>query len=522
MAVELATKSPTTAPYRMARPYEFLAVSSPRPVTGWRRLVRDSVIASGATIVCQGLGVLTALVLRLMLDPALMGIWQGLKLFLNYANYANLGISKGATRELSIALGHGDLRRAEHGLSIAFTFNTMASLLYALLLVAAACVVGHDSGGIGQNPWSVGLLAVAALAIGQRHVTFLVTILRARQAFVATSALAVLEAVLTLVAGALLVHWWGLPGLYAGTFVVLAAAAGFLHAVEPARLRFVWDLAESRRLVAIGAPILLFGVLGTLFRSLDRLMILAYLPDREYQLGCYSVALLVTAQLYGLANMFSIVMAPRYGELYGRNGSTREVARLAARASEPLAAIVALLGGLSMVAGAPLLSFMLPDYRQGLAPLVWLVPGTVVSAMALPASQCLIAVDRQRRALGPLIMALLVATAGNHFALRAGYGMLGVAAATSVGFIMHFILTAFVALWDDLAPGERLRYVVGLLLFLVPTLSATVTLELLDGSLKPNVSIVLLKTLTVCCVWGGTTWIGWHWGGWQRLARGAA
>lgn len=522
MAVELASVAKPPARQRIALRDSAPSIQMPRPVTGWRRLVRDSLIASGATIVCQGLGVLTAIVLRVLLDPAQMGIWQGLKLFLNYANYANLGISKGATRELSIALGRGDTREAERGLSIAFTFNTLASLCYSLVLVVAAWLVSRESGGAWQNPWSVGLLAVAALAVAQRHVTFLVTILRARQAFSATSALSLLEAVLTLGAGALFVHWWGLPGLYASTLVVLAAAAAFLHAIEPARLRFVCDMPESRRLVAIGAPILMFGVLSTLFRSLDRLMILAYLPDREYQLGCYSVALLVTAQLYGLANMVSIVMAPRYAELFGRCGSTREVARLAARASEPMAAVVALLGALSMVAGAPLLSFMLPDYRSGLAPLVWLVPGTAISAMALPANQCLIAVDRQRRALWPLVAALLVAVAGNHVALRAGYGLVGVAAATSAGFVMHFVLTVFVALWEDLARDDRRRYVAGLLLTLLPTMSVALTMELSDHSLRPHVLLVAAKSLAVCSVWAATVWVGWNWGGWRQLSRGAA
>jgi len=522
MATQLATPLATASNTASSRLTREVIASDPRPVTGWRRLVRDSIVASSATILCQGLGVVTAIVLRLLLEPAQMGVWQGLKLFLGYANYANLGISKGATRELSIAIGRGETQAAERGLSIAFTFNTIASVLYAIVLVGAAVIVAGETGSLWSNAWSVGLVAVAALAIGQRHVTFLVTILRARQAFTATAALSLLEAILTLAACAIFVRWWGLLGMYAGTLVVLAASTGFLHAVEPARLHFVWDPAESRRLVAIGAPILLFGVLGTLFRSLDRLMILAYLPDREYQLGCYSVALLVTAQLYGLANMLSIVMAPRYGELFGRTGSARDVARLAARSSEPLAAVTALLSGLAIVAGAPLLSAMLPDYRSGVAPLVWLVPGTAISALALPASQCLIAVDRQRRAFWPLAFALLAAALGNHLALRAGYGLTGVAMATSTGFTLHFLLTAFVALWEDLNRGERRRFIAGVCLTLFPTLGLAMSMALLDQSEAPSLAIATMKSAAVVGVWSATTWIGWHRGGWSTLARGIA
>ena len=79
------------------------------PVTGWRRLARDLAAVGGSTAVCHLLGVANSLLLRAALSPSQMGVWQGLKLLLGYANYANLGASKGAARELSIALGHGDM-----------------------------------------------------------------------------------------------------------------------------------------------------------------------------------------------------------------------------------------------------------------------------------------------------------------------------------------------------------------------------------------------------------------------------
>jgi len=485
-------------------------------------LFRDSALVTAVNLICQGLGVATALLFRVFLDPTQMGIWQGLKLFLNYANYANLGISKGATRELTIALGRGDPRPAERGLSVAFTFNTISSGAYALVLIFAACVMAFDSGSLLQNSWSVGLLAVALMVVVQRHVTFLITILRARQQFAITACLSLLDAALTLAVGAALVAWWGLEGLFAATLVVLVASAGFLHAVRPARLRFLWDAAESRRLVAIGGPILLFGVASALFHSLDRLMILAFLPDGAYQLGCYSVALLVAAQLYGFANVLTIVVAPRYGELFGRSGDSRAVARLAARTSEPLAAMVALAGSLAIVAGAPLLSHMLPDYRAGLAPLVWLVPGTAISALALPLGQLLIATGRERRALWPLLAALAVAAAGNYLAIRAGFGLIGVAAAMSISFLVHCLLTALVALAHELTGREFARYTTGVLFALAPCLLVAIALVGQDGAAAPSASLVAARSSLVVAVWLATTSIGWRFGGWHSAWKGQA
>ena len=105
------------------------------PIRGWRRLFGDWLVVGSATAVCHFLGALTSLLLRMLLSPAQMGIFSALKLFISYGNYANLGISKGAAREFNVALGHGNTREARHGLNLAFTVNTITSLLYAALLV---------------------------------------------------------------------------------------------------------------------------------------------------------------------------------------------------------------------------------------------------------------------------------------------------------------------------------------------------------------------------------------------------
>lgn len=495
------------------------SVEIPAPVSGWRRLLGDSLLVSGSTFVCQALATVTALALRWLLDPAQMGVWQGLKLFLNYANYANLGISKAATRELSQSLGRGDADNATHGLNLAYTFNIVTSALYALLLAAAGVWIGKSAGGVWSSAWSVGLLVVAALAILQRHVTFLVTILRAKQAFGATSRLALFEAALTLGVCCLAVRLWGLPGLYGGTALVMVASLWYLRGTDVGRLRWAWDAAEIRRLVGIGGPILLFGVVWSVFRSLDKLMILAYLPDREYQLGVYSLALMVTAQLYGLANMLSIVMGPRYAELFGRSGSRREVARLAARASELQAALLALLAGLGLVAAPPLLAALLPAYADGLSPLVCLVPGIVAAGLAIPLSQYLVAVDLQRQTLPVLFVGLALAAAGNHFALTLGYGLIGVACSTSIAYAVYFVLAAAVSIWRQLDGEERFRYVVAILLTLVPSLSVAMALEAVWASDSSDWFVAGTKTCAVLAIWGGTAAAGWRWGGWQAVWR---
>ncbi|HEX7449912.1 MAG TPA: oligosaccharide flippase family protein [Pirellulales bacterium] len=431
-------------------------ITHPAPLTGWRKLFADMATMSAATIACQAIGVATSLLLRIALSPTQMGVWQALKLLLSYANYANLGISKGAARELAIARGRGNLAAAERGLDLAFTFNTLTSLVYAGGLLAAAGWMFLDAEG--ANAWSIGLAALALLVVLQRHLTFHVTILRCRQAFALTAQLSVIEAVLTLGVATLAAWRWGLPGLYAGTIVVLLVTLTVLRWRGVRPLRWAWDVAEIRRLVGIGGPILAGSVVTTLFQSLDKLMILSWSPDRAFELGCYSTSLLVTGQVYGVANMLSIAMLPRYGELFGKSGCRRQTARLAARCSEMLAAITAMVAIGAVTIGSPLLARWLPDYRSGLAPLAYLMPGVVAWSMVLPLNQYLVAVGHERRALAVLCAATALAAGGDYLALSGTYGLIGLAVATSLAYLSCYLMTLAISLWPQLSSPDRRRY----------------------------------------------------------------
>ena len=502
---------------------EFTAVESaggpPAPLSGWRRLAADVAAVGGSTLVCQALGVVTSLLLRTALSPAQMGVWQGLKLLLGYANYANLGVSKGAARELAIAAGSGQLARAERGLNLAFTVNTLTSLTYGGCLASAAVWLGrHD--GVLDHAWSVGLFIMAAMVVLQRHLTFHVTILRCRQAFALTSWVALVEGLLTLTLAGLGAWRWGLAGLYGGTLLTMAGTLLFLRCQGVRSFRCDWQWPEIKRLVAIGGPILLCGLVLTLFQSLDKLMLLSFSSQREYDLGCYSTTLLITGQIFGLANMIAMVVSPRYAELFGRTASRREVARLAARASELVSAATSLAAVVGLVVAVPILGKLFPDYRPGLLPAVWLVPGVTMLAITLPLNQYLVAICRERAALVASVVALLAAAVGNYAALKLGYGMAGVAASTAIVYGAYYLLMLFLSIWPDLDGPTCYRYVLTHAALLAFPLAPAVWLTD-PAQVRFDPFHVMFSSLAVLTVWGVAVLVVWRRGEWSVAWRAA-
>jgi O-antigen/teichoic acid export membrane protein len=490
----------------------------PAPVRGWRRLLVDWVYVSGATFICQAIGTVTSLLFRMVLSPAQMGVWQALKLLLANGNYANMGVSKGAARELTIAVGRGDIANAQHGLNLAFTVNTITSGLYGAGLIAAGVLLAWAQGQSITAPWSLGLIAVGVLSLLQRHVSFAVTLLRAKQDFVSTSQLSVLEGLLTLAVAVPAAWIGGLPGMYLGTLSVMLAALWFLNTHSTLHTRFAWDRREIRRLLGIGSPIMLAGLISTLFRTLDQWSIFAWLPDREHQLGCYSLALLVGAQLYGLGNMLSIVVGPRLGEHFGYMGCRRSVAELAARSSELQAAAIALPAAGAMVAAGPVLGALLPNYQSGLAPMFWLIPGTLALVLALVPGQYLVAVDRQNWALLATILVTILGAAANYATLQAGWGIVGVAVTTSLVYVV-FLLLIVLPLWRDLDAGARLRCLAMHCLALGPTLLAAAILEWRFPTSDRMWHVVAMKVALVLAVWTLTLAAGWRFGDWRIALR---
>ena len=180
---------------------------------------------------------------------------------------------------------------------------------------------------------------------------------------------------------------------------------------------------------------------------------------------------------------------------------------------------MALPAALAVMAAPPVLLRLLPDYQTGLPPLVWLVPGVVALVLALPGSQYLVAVGRQRRALAAVLVATAVAALGNHLALRGGYGLTGVAVATAAGYAIYYVLVVAVSLWGELDLAGRLRYVAMLALVLGPTLGSAMLLQRAWPSTETDWTITLAKVAAVSAVWGLTVAIGWRHGGWAKQFR---
>jgi O-antigen/teichoic acid export membrane protein len=419
----------------------------PRPPSAEaRKAVRDSLAVGLGGQLERAIGALTSVGLRWGLDPGRLGVFTGLRLYLDNTNRSSLGVGLGAVQEIPVLLASGREGEARRLADVAYTTNTLTCLAYALALLGWAWLRAPlVAAGPHAAEWTWGLVAVAALVLVKRYESFLVAILRAHGEFALTAELDVVEAVASALAvslGLCLAGFWGLLGAVGALLLVKIAYA---HARHPLRFRWAWDGPTVGRLLRVGLPILANTAVFGAVLSLDRVLILWRLPDGDRAAGLYSVAVLGSGWALDLAGRIVLVLYTRLQTTLGRSGDRAAVARQAARATEAQAPALLACSAVAYVAGPTCLGLVMPRYVEGLPALRPLLPGMVLLGLAWPARQLLITVGR------PLLLFLattlgLVATAaaGTVGADRAG--IVGVAWGMSAGYASVYLLTSAAAL----------------------------------------------------------------------------
>ena len=410
-----------------------------------RRAVRDGLIVGIAGQVERALGTFTALALRWGRDPARLGVYSGLRLYLDQTNRSSLGVGLGAVQEIPILRAMGREAEARRVADVAHTANAATCVVYALGLLGWAFLRRPLlEGDPLAAEWTWGLAAVAGLALLKRYESFLIAVLRARGEFAATLEVDVVEALVSIVAVSVGVWLAGLAGVLGAVGVIILAKIAYLHRRTPYRFAWAWDLPASGRLMVVGLPILANTAAFAAVLNLDRVILLWRVPDGERAVGLYSIALMGTSWGLDLAGRIVAVLYTYFQTTMGRTNDPVEVARQSIRATEGQAPLLAAGGAIAYFAGPAFLGAILPRYADGLPALRPLLPGMLLLGLAWPARQMLIAVGRPFRLAGATLVGLAVTlAAGIVGADRAG--IVGVAWGMTVGYGAVFLLTGLAA-----------------------------------------------------------------------------
>jgi len=386
-------------------------------------MFREFLGFSSSTLTQQASSLVTSIVAAALLGPEVWGTWFLLNLILRYGALAHLGALNGLNREYALEVGRGNQPEAER------LRKTSLGALIASLVVVMALTAGFLT--VARSLHLIAIALTIVLLVCQQLYGYLSMTYKSSIQFTFLSRLQFAVALVTPAIAIPLTITIGLNGFIIGQAVAYAIVAGLAYLNDKKVYLVKFDAHRTKKLIRIGFPIMIVGVLYALFTTVDRWVILQVLNTEA--LGHYSLAIMALGAAALLPQVIAQQYYPRMAQLWGANQDLTEIRQLA-RTQSRLALIpttvVVLLGELL---GPPLIQHLLPAYAPGIPAFRIIMLAPIVNTFAQGYGILLNVTDRQYQYIAVIIVSIIV-NAVISYLLAVPAGIEGVAAGTVIAF----------------------------------------------------------------------------------------
>lgn len=387
----------------------------------------------------QLIGVVGSLLSKFFLGPLQVGIWGALQLIIDLTKYTTLGITAALSVEIPFYRGKGDLTKIEAIKNNVFSYLTVLSVLSMMLAPATAWLFKDNI----SSDFFWGLISLAAILPLQRFNNFVISLLRAEKDFTTAGKQVIYSAAINVFLIGVLTYKYKIFGFLAATGFSLLFNILYVQFKKKTQFHFIFNNKEIARLAKLGLPLEALSMIGHLFRSIDKIVILKYLGFAE--MGLYSIAIMVCNYLSSLHNSVGVVLAPHFNEKKGKDISASELRKSYYDSVRAMSVYLPILIGFAIIGGELMVNLFLKEFTNGINAMQILALSVYFTALANLTTTYLIALRRHIVLIPILFIACLVAFTFNLFAVKSGYGLNGVALATLITVIINFYFMHFIS-----------------------------------------------------------------------------
>jgi len=408
------------------------ASAQPRPA---RRTITHNLFHYIPGVFFRGVvGLLNTLLRPKLLTPQWFGLWSLLKVIPDYTSYLHLGARTGMRISVPRLIANKDDEALHTTVASAFWGSLIPNAgVSAALLILAAC--GHYS-----TELRIGLAAMAALIILDRLYEHCAAVLQGHQMFRELSRVMYLRNGLQLVLSIPLMLYLGLYGLLIALPASYVVALLYLQSLKPMPLAGRFSRSAYLELVKLGIPLMGSSFLATLIITSGRLLVAVYLTTEE--VGYYALGTLLVGSMLRFPEAARQVVEPRVLEkadtLHDHTVLDNYLFRPLAISACYTPLIIAPLFFLIPV----LIAWFLPRYTLGIIPMQIFLFGFYFRALSYPLNNIIVAYRLQKDLAILTALSLLVDIGLSLYALKAGFGIIGVAVATSATYAVLLLLLA--------------------------------------------------------------------------------
>ena len=383
---------------------------------------------------------ISSLSIARMVLPHEMGFLTTASISMTFIPLLLLGVNNGLNRQIPFLIGQGKVDEVQDLRNTAFTWSISLALCIFVLITSVG-IYFH------VNNESKLALALYATAVSGSLFPIITTIevnFRTSSDFVRLSKIKLYTSI-SAIATVPIVYFYGFHGLVFRTAFIAVFSISILYILKtiPLMVRFKTDSFLS--LLRIGAPILFWSYLYTLYIGLDKILIVKYFTVKE--MGLLTPTIQIVAGLSVLPNSIFQIIYPRLCQRYGEKGTIESMRKLVFTPLKYLSVGLIPLFGLAIWFVDPFIRMTLPNYVEGILTAQWAI--VAVYFRSLGGGQDVFTVTGKLHYYGIItVISALVFYLMFHFFLNIGWGLESVTASYAISvLVFNLFVTLVIQYW---------------------------------------------------------------------------
>lgn len=426
--------------------------------------LKNALIYSGTNLISQSALFVQGFVLRSMLPPSIMGVWNFVLVLTTFVSPITLGVLQAALRELPILKGKGDLREESTCRSVTLVYTLGESLALTACLLGYAWLkqpfVTHEE--------FIAILLSGIFLLLNRLQTMYITFFQSVQLYIPLSRLLLVNSLILAVLLPIGAYLFGLWGLFSAALLAESLKAAWMlisgkrHGIHP---HLQWETSMFKRLASFGVGYRIADYPTTVFFMLDVLWVTKFMGLQL--LAIYAMSRSFFLQISDITVRFGTVFMTRTFEQFGKNESRDTLARNIQRFMQTQLLVALPLVCWAIFSAVPfLIRQVIPLYQEGIVPLAVLLTATFFdlrnnNLFTLWVAEKRLAAYFVSNVLSLFVMGILLFIV---YFFMGNKTLTGIAAAVVLGFLFNFTYAFSTIGREYLGWKEALRLYVYVLL----------------------------------------------------------
>lgn len=387
-----------------------------------------------ASVINAGLSFLVGIITRNLLGPEQYGYWLTVSIIFIFIPLFQMGTLNAMNREVPYYLARKDYKAVSEVRDAVFSFIfTIPLFLVFVLIVTSGILFFTDI----IYEYKIGLLFTALIAVLTYLSDYAETYFKSQQNFKKASSLLSIRSISQSIATIILVYFFGYLGLYLGLLISLLIQIYVARNIFPNKYKIKSTSFNYKRLIKIGFPILVVGLVWSIMTAVDRIIISIFLNPED--LGNYGIGMLVFNAVMLFPQVTSQVFYPRIVELVSLSEYPK-IKKFYWKANSILAFIMLCVVTVGYFVLPFFITRFMPDYIEGIKAAQILLIGIYPLTLVNIAANYFNSTNNQKIYLAIQLFTILLNVLLSIIFIIIYKSIISVALATSITFAIYSII----------------------------------------------------------------------------------